>query len=122
MSYEFYKLIHILSWGLLLVILGGVSLYRVEGGQKANFKRRKLVSIVHGVALLIALVTGFGLLARLGIMRDWSLWVYIKLAVWLFLGAWLAFIWKVPSKARILFGVLTLSLLIAAYAAIYKPA
>jgi hypothetical protein len=40
----------------------------------------------HGTGLLISLISGFGLLAKLGIFKSMPTWVYIKIALWLVLG------------------------------------
>jgi hypothetical protein len=40
----------------------------------------------HGIGLLIMLVAGFGMLARLGLMTSLPAWVWIKMGVWLVIG------------------------------------
>lgn len=40
----------------------------------------------HGIGLVISLVSGFGMLAKLGIMGSMPTWVWIKIGLWLVLG------------------------------------
>lgn len=79
MSYEFYKIIHILSVIFLFIALTAYA-----------YSSKKSFSIGHGIALLLILVSGFGLLARLGLVRGFPNWVWVKFGVWLVLGAALA--------------------------------
>ncbi|NCN41980.1 hypothetical protein GW916_12115 [bacterium] len=75
-SYEIYKIIHILS---ILVVFIGLSAYA--------FSHRKIFGLFHGVGLVLILVSGFGLLARLGMVNGIPQWVWVKLGVWFVLGA-----------------------------------
>ena len=82
MPYEIYKLLHVV--GLLLLFLG-------MGGQLFGaHSERGLVpkgpAILHGVGLLVMLVAGFGMMARLGIAWPWPSWLIAKLGVWLSIG------------------------------------
>jgi uncharacterized membrane protein SirB2 len=121
MPYELYKLLHVAGLILLFLSLGGMSLHTLNGGTKDNNTSRKLLAITHGVALLLMLVAGFGLLARLGFATAWPLWVWPKLAIWLALGAASAFVYRKPALARILWFLLPLIGIIGAAVAIYKP-
>jgi len=40
----------------------------------------------HGIGLLVSLVSGFGMLAKMGMSWPWPLWIWIKVALWLVLG------------------------------------
>jgi len=86
MSYEFYKIIHIT--GLILVFSGLTSILTLKmAGVDLTKNLRRLGMISHGVGLVLILISGFGLAARLGMVRGLPNWVYAKLAVWFLLGA-----------------------------------
>lgn len=122
-SYEAYKLIHI--FGILLVIfsLGGLCLQATDDRARVSGHGRKLLSITHGAALLIILVAGFGLLARLGISGAvaWPWWVWAKVGIWVLLGATPLVIRKSVTLATSLWLAVPILGATAAYLAIYKP-
>ena len=64
MSLAFYKVIHLFGIALLFTGVGGLCILSISGSDSP--KARRLSSIVHGLALVIVLITGFGLLAKLG--------------------------------------------------------
>ncbi|MES3038709.1 MAG: hypothetical protein V4736_12450, partial [Bdellovibrionota bacterium] len=93
LSYEFYKWLH-LSAGL--VTFGGLFTYLTlrrlgfTDGEAAatNLLSLKKVSIIcHGVGLVLLLISGFGLAAKLGLAQGLPFWVFMKLGIWLIVGA-----------------------------------
>ena len=85
MSYEFYKILHILGIMLLFFGFGGllISAYaRVELKKQA----RIMGFVAHGVGLMVILVSGFGMAARLGMMSGLPGWVKAKIGIWALLG------------------------------------
>ena len=85
MSFEFYKIAHIL--GLLLLFSGlAMALTMKMAGIPFQGSAKKMAFISHGVGLLIMLIAGFGMLAKMGLMGGLPGWVYAKLGVWLLLG------------------------------------
>jgi hypothetical protein len=74
MDYTTYKIIHLVGIAALAIGVGGMM---AAGGD------RKIFSILQGVALLVMLVSGFGLLAKLHLgfphfaMVNTVLWVVI---------------------------------------------
>ncbi len=89
MSHSFYILLHVSGLALLALSLGGMVIQR----QSSTEDRPKILSMFHGIGLVLILVAGFGLLARNSISFPWPLWVWVKLAAFLFLGAF-------PSLAK----------------------
>jgi uncharacterized membrane protein SirB2 len=85
MSYQFYKVLHFIGIFLILISLGGIAFQMVSGSGR-DFVGRKFASALHGTGLLIAVVAGFGLMAKIGIMASWPSWVFGKIAVWFFLA------------------------------------
>jgi hypothetical protein len=123
MAYEAYKLIHIFGILLLLFWLGALYFQAAEERMHGVGRRRRLHGIAHGAALLIILVGGFGLLARLGVTEGfgWPWWVWGKIAIWVLLGVIpLAIKKSLTLKRSLWFGAPILGAA-AAYLAIYKP-
>lgn len=121
MPYEVYKVLHITGVFMVMISLGGVFLYAATGGEKADNPWRKMVAITHGVGLLITLVAGFGLLARLGLVSGMPGWAWAKLVVWLLLGAFIALAYRRKLSPIVLWwGTIVLGA-VAAYFAGYKP-
>jgi hypothetical protein len=119
-SYEAYKLIHIFGILLLVFSLGGASLAAIYGGADRG---RRLIAVTHGVALVIILTGGFGLMARIGVVHGvgWPLWIWGKLAIWLLLAGVIFFIRKRPSLAMASWLGIPILGVLAGYLAIYKP-
>ena len=59
MSYQFYKLLHLI--GVIILFSGIGAVLATANGTTKN----KLASIANGVGLLVIFVAGFGLMARL---------------------------------------------------------
>jgi hypothetical protein len=99
MSYEFYKVVHLLGIIALFTSLGGLAMLVLRGGSEAETKPlRKLLMAVGGVSLLVVFVAGFGLMARKEMMgTSWPLWIYFKLGIWLALGACQTAVRKIPA-------------------------
>ena len=118
MSYQLYKVLHILAVLLTFVALGGMTL-RSFGRADSDNDGSKLAGATHGVALALILITGFGMLARLGL--GFPTWVWLKVAIWLLIGASIALIRRLPNQAIVFWFALPLLGSLAAYLAIYKP-
>lgn len=122
MSLAAYKVLHVLGILFTFIALGGLLLAARTGGERVQ--DRKLAGMLHGIGLVIILVSGFGALARLGLSNPgiWPLWMWIKLVVWLVLGAALVFIKRAPGLRTLLWILLPILGAVAAYMAFYKPA
>jgi uncharacterized membrane protein len=122
LSYETYKILHVLGVFVLFTAFGGSAMLASrEGDAEETRSHRKLLSIIHGVAMLVVFVAGFGLMARLGMMKSWPLWIWVKLGVWAVLGGALALVRRKPGLVRVWYVVLPLVGGIAATMAITKP-
>ena len=120
LSYEVYKLLHFLGILMTFLSLGGVILYVMNGGTKEQNTHRKLAGIMHGIGLVLILLGGFGMLARLGLQIS-SGWVIIKILIWIALGGMTAIAYKKPDAAKTLWYVTTILGLIAVVLVLYKP-
>ena len=121
--YQFYKVVHILGIALLVTALGGLALYALNGGLRRDNRARALVAALHGLGLLLVLVGGFGMLARLGFRHGAMFpgWILVKLGVWSALGAAVALPMRFPRLGRPMMVVVPLLVGLAAYMAVYKP-
>lgn len=78
MDPDIYKVIHLAGVIILFGALGA-------GVYTASSKNNKLAAALHGISLVLILVSGFGLVARLwGNQFTW--WIVLKLLIWLLLG------------------------------------
>lgn len=119
--YSIYKIIHFVGIFMIFISVGGVATHVINGGQKTH-QWRIGIAITHGVGMFLALLGGFGLLARLGIAHGgFPGWVYAKLTIWLIFGGITAILVRRPNAAKpVWFGCLALGL-VAAYLAGSKP-
>ncbi len=115
MSYQVYKMIHIVS----IVIF--FSLFAATAYMQKSDKKSKILT---GIFLVLILVSGMGLVARIGISHGsgWPTWLYMKLAIWFVVGT----AGHVVMKRFPQIGVKTfwggIALLVcASYLANYKP-
>jgi hypothetical protein len=117
-SYEAYKVIHILGIMFLLLSLGAYLILSMNKSARG----RKLTAITHGISVLIILVAGFGLLARLGYFgaEGWPLWVWLKLIIWLILALIIILIKRMPGLTPVLWFLIPILSGFAAYLAVYK--
>lgn len=100
MSHAFYNILHVLGLILIIQSVAAAVYFRLYGagsttaadGSLAVNPARKMLSIMHGVGILLLLVSGFGMLARLGMTGGLPNWIYGKLAIWLVLGASIALV------------------------------
>ncbi len=77
MSLPFYHIIHLIA---VMALFAGTGAALASADHGAT---RKFGAILRGVALLLLIVTGFGLLAKLDIMKSMPVWVWLKLAIWM---------------------------------------
>ncbi len=117
MPYEFYKVLHYTGLIITFTSLSGYIFYVMQ--DKTNAKK-KFFSILHGIGLLILLVSGFGLAARLGFMSQLPVWVYIKIALWLVVGAALTMIKRQVMGPMALYAFVVVLGVLAAVTAVTK--
>lgn len=121
MSYDVYKIVHLVGMFLLFTVLGGIALHVMNGGTRESNTARQLMGALHGLALILLILGGFGMLARLGMTGGLPGWIYLKLAIWItipFLGT---LPYRTPASAKAVLLALPLVGLLAAWVAIYKP-
>jgi hypothetical protein len=124
MDYNAYKLLHVVGLLLLFIALGGLAVLGALGTDPARSKPiRAVLSAFHGLGLVILVVAGFGLLARLNISApaQWGGWVYAKLLLWVIFGAAVVPLKRAPTLARLWLVVLAVLGCVAGWLALMKP-
>lgn len=114
-----YKVVHLLGIFLTLGGIGGIWALVAASTEEARRTARRLLLATHGVALLLVLVGGFGMIARLGITGSWPLWIWIKLTVWLLLAALPTLLRRTERLSTPLFFVAPILAAIAAWSALF---
>lgn len=115
MSYEFYKIVHFS--GIFALIMGVCGMIFSKAYDVKDPGTKKLFGILHGLGLLVALVGGFGLIAKL--QSGFPAWIFLKLVFWLGLGL-LPILGKF-LQARVTFTLGILLAIGAATVAVIKP-
>jgi hypothetical protein len=119
-SYAFYKVLHLLGVMVVFLSLGGAAVAGLAGvGREPRV--RKLLAATHGVAILVVLIAGFGLLAKLGLSWPIPGWAWAKLVIWALLGGALGLATRRPAMARLAWWLVPLLGLVAAWLAVFKP-
>ena len=123
MSYETYKIIHLLGIFALLVALAGMAAHAAADGTKEENPSYRTLQAFHGIGALLALVGGFGLLARMEIQGGFHFpgWVWAKLGLWILLGGLVALPYRRRQCARSVLVVLPLLGFLGAVLAVQKP-
>ncbi|HBP23398.1 MAG TPA: hypothetical protein DEA08_37175 [Planctomycetes bacterium] len=130
MSYATYKILHLLGLMLVFLSLGGLTVQALmtpaqptgegeEGAAPAKPPAKAALFALHGIGMLLLLVAGFGILAKLKL--GFPAWVHPKLLIWLILGAVPVIAKKAPPARVPLLFVVTLLGLAAAYLGVMKP-
>lgn len=122
MSYNFYKIMHLMGIFMVLSCLGATSVHIMSGGNKANYLKRKLVSMTHGIGLVLVFIAGFGMMAKQGLKFSENNWLFAKIAIWLYLGMAPVIIYKMsPQRAQIFWFAIYAVAGFGAYLALTKP-
>jgi len=110
MDYSTYKIIHLT--GIAVLSLG-------VGGMMAGGANRKIFSILQGIGLLVMLVSGFGLLAKLHL--GFPHFAIAKTILWLVIGAMPIILrrLRVPVLAGIVISVTLVAIM--AWLGVMKP-
>ncbi len=118
LSYQVYKILHLVSLFGVFMFLGSLDVHRMNGGDK-EFPARRWVMLSFGVFMFLAIVGGFGLLARLEI--GMPVWVFARFTLWLVVGASMSVFLRKPEWSKLNWFVLLLLGATGAYLASYKP-
>jgi hypothetical protein len=120
--YGIYRQLHLGGIFALFMALGGIALHVINGGTRASNTGRKLMASLHGIALFVILLGGFGMLARLKLMEGGlPMWIYLKLAIWAVMAAMGGLMYRSPKMARWMLVALPVLGAVASYIAVTKP-
>jgi len=121
MPYEIYKILHLT--GIFLLVSGLIGLLTlVWSGHGLSGKVKTFAFITHGVGLLFILVSGFGLLARLGLAQQGlPPWIHVKLFIWIVFGGLIALLKRKGQMGWPLYFLMLAIFVTAAYYGVYKP-
>ena len=107
---NFYKTLHIFSLLLVFLAIGQMI--------TSKDKSYKLPYMMHGIGVLLVLVAGFGMLAKLKI--GFTTWTYMKLGTWLAVAASPGFVKRAPFRKPLMSLIILAIGLFGVYTAIYK--
>ena len=85
MSYDFYRILHLVFILFFFLSLGGLWLF-YSLDNDLNKRSKKILMSIHGLSLFVIFVAGFGLIAKLKMPMPWGLWIYVKMMAWLILA------------------------------------
>ncbi len=119
MPYTVYKLIHLVAILFLFTTAGGVALYAANGGTIENNVARKWVGAIHGLTLVLILVSGFGLVAKIG--TGFEVWVWVKFALWFLIGSLALLPLRKPHLGYRFVVLIPVLGALAAFVAVFKP-
>lgn len=112
MTPTFYHVLHVIS----LLVLTGFTFFAF-GGPAPTTKKR--VMMLTGIASLLMIVSGVGLMHKLG--YEWTGWVFVKIACWFLLSGLAGIAYRRREKAGLLTGIAVLLVGVAVYMVYYKP-
>lgn len=119
---DFYEIVHVIGIAMLFVAIGGVAVHAANGGSKATSSTRTLVSAIFGIGSFLILLGGFGMMARLGMVRGVPPnWLAVKMLIWFVLSGIVLVPYRKPQLARPFLVLLPLLAGLAVYMAVYKP-
>ncbi len=115
MNLQVYQIIHLVAVMALFAGTGAAL------GGTDNIRLRKFGAMLRGIALLLIPVAGFGMLAKMGIMKSIPIWAWCKVGIWVIAAALPIFVKrKMLSGTGAVFVALLLGGL-AAWLGIMKP-
>lgn len=114
MDFTFYKLLHMIGLVSLFLGIGGMISY-----SKGTSPFKGLIGAFHGIGLVLILVGGFGISAKLH--YGFPTWMIIKLVIWVALAAMIPLAKREVLKGAALWSVVLILGTLAAYLGIMKP-
>jgi len=99
LPYAAYKVVHYLGIFTLVTALSATLARSAKEGLNSDPWRKRL-GMVHGVALFLIILGGFGMLARLEV--GFPVWIMAKLGIWVVLAGFIAFRRSADWSARAL--------------------
>ncbi len=111
----YYSLLHVIAG---FVLVG----YTFSAFAAPRPERRGMHLMITGIASLVMLVAGIGLLHKGGFGWPWPMWALVKIGCWLILSALAGIAFRRPGIASILSLIATALVVVAVYCVYMKPA
>lgn len=108
--YNTFLFLHIVS----VLLLVGITFYAFAGPSAST---RKSVMMYSGIASLVVVVTGFGMMHQWG----WPGWFFIKLVSWLGISAVAGMAYRRKKLIKPLMLITIVLAVAAVWAVVYKP-
>lgn len=122
---DVYEIVHVIGIALVMLAFGGIASHASAGGSFKGPGSQRALRVAHHAGMLLLLIGGFGMLARIGIAKggiaSFPLWLWAKLALFLVLGGTVALPYRRPRWAWPAFFAAPLVAGAAVYLALYKP-
>lgn len=119
MSIQFYRLIHISGLIMVTLALGAAAFHTASGGTRSNNPWRKRVGMAHGIGLFLLLLGGFGMLAKLKIIWPLPMWIWLKVGIWLLIGASLTVLYRAQERSNMLWWAIVVLMIVSATLGIF---
>ncbi len=121
MDIAVYTVIHMLGLVLLFQSLGASLFFSFSSGASSDISPSKMLTVTFVTGLLLLLLGGFGMLAKLDILWPLPAWTWVKLLVWITLGSSLTLVKRNPQRARVWWTLVIVLGTLAAYLGAFKP-
>lgn len=118
-SADIYKVIHLGSLAFLLIALAAL-IGSISGSSFKKDGVSKFFAAIHGISMVFLVISGFGMLARLG-YDDWPGWVIGKVVIFIAVGGIVGLIYRKPALKFVIFLLLGALVTASAYLAVLKP-
>jgi uncharacterized membrane protein len=113
MTPDFYHVLHVFSFAALI----GYAFYAYSHPTPETKKR---VMMITGIAGLIQLIAGFGLVAKMGYSLSQG-WIWVKIVCWVGLCSLPGMVYRRPQKAGTFIAISLVLVLISLVMVYYKP-
>ena len=98
MSAQFYTIVHFVGMAMLLLSIGAMISF-----SSSNSNKKAHLMLMHGVALLLIAVSGFGLIAKLNVAI--SIWLIMKILIWVIFGMLASLVFKIKQRLFLYFAI-----------------
>lgn len=120
MDFLTYKIIHLVGIAFTVAGMAAIATQALLGFDKRTGGLRWMTGIAHGVGLLLVIVGGFGMLARLNLSWPYPGWALAKFGIWIVVGGLISLASRKRS-ALVTFYLLPVIVGLAAWIGIFKP-
>ncbi len=118
MPYTIYKIIHLTGIMMIFLSIGGliaINIAKIDPKPSLS----KLAGLTLGIALILTLISGFGLIATLKL--KFQSWIVLKLLIWFSFGGMISILKRREHAGRKLWWSVIFLGVFAAFLALQKP-